>query len=87
MFKNHLIAAAAVVAAASVTAVRAQESANGQSQSVSQTYDSATPFADGSGYGGTRAQSASGAMDKWRSSQAPACVGPASFCDIYKGGN
>lgn len=83
---RKLLSTAAFVAALSVGAAHAQDSMNNQTTSTSQTYGNAAPSADTSGYGGAVGQSASGSMAKATGTQQPGCVGPGSFCDIYKGG-
>lgn len=85
MFRNVLIAAA-MLAGLSVSAAQAQDSTNTPSPATSQTDANTAPSTDSSSYGGTRPQSASGGMTKTPGTQQPACVGPASFCDIFKGG-
>ena len=76
----------AFVAAFSIGAARAQDTTNNQTASASQTDGSAAPSANASGYGGTLGKSASGSSAKSTGTQQPGCVGPASFCDIFKGG-
>lgn len=85
MFTN-LLMTAAVVAVKSVPVARAQDMTNVRIQSVSQVDGSASPAADASDYGGTRVQSASGTMVEGPTTRQPACVGPASICDIFKSG-
>lgn len=77
---------AAFVAVLSVSAAQAQDTTNNQTVSAPQTEASAAPSADASGYGGVVGKSASGSIAKGTGTQQPACVGPVSFCDIYKGG-
>ncbi|SAL82502.1 hypothetical protein AWB68_06543 [Caballeronia choica] len=69
---KYLLFIAAFVAVLSVSAAQAQ--------------DSAAPSADASGYGGAVGKSASGSNAKATGTQQIACVGPVSFCDIYRGG-
>jgi hypothetical protein len=83
---KKLLFTAAFVAALSVSAAQAQDSTNNQTATASQTDSTAAPSADASGYGGAVGQSASGSMSKATGMQQPGCVGPVSFCDIYKGG-
>jgi hypothetical protein len=85
---NKLLFVAAFVAALSVSAAQAQDATSNPpaSPSASQTYGSAAPSSDTSGYGGAAGKSASGAMTKAGGAPQQVCVGPASYCDIYKGG-
>jgi opacity protein-like surface antigen len=84
---RKLLLMGAVMAVLAVSAAQAQDMKNdNQSASASQSDGSAAPSADTSGYGGAVAKSASGSMMKAPGTQQPVCVGPASFCDIYKGG-
>lgn len=85
MIKNVLVSAA-LVFGLSVSAAQAQDTPNVQAPSVSQTGAGATPSPETSGYGGTGAQSGAGAIARNPGSQPAACVGPAFFCDIFKGG-
>ncbi|SAK46192.1 hypothetical protein AWB78_00691 [Caballeronia calidae] len=81
---NKLLFVAAFVATLSVSAAQAQDATS--NPSASQTYGSAAPSGDTSGYGGAAGKSASGAMTKASAAPQQVCVGPASYCDIYKGG-
>jgi hypothetical protein len=85
MSKN-LLFIAAFAAVLSVSAAQAQDTTNNQTPSASQTEASAAPSADASGYGGAVGKSASGSNAKATGTQQIACVGPVSFCDIYRGG-
>lgn len=83
---RNLIIAAAILAGLSVSAAQAQDTTNTPSPATSQTDANTAPPTDSSSYGGARPQSASGGMTKAPGTQQPPCVGPASFCDIFKGG-
>ena len=83
--KLHFIAA--FVAALSVSAAEAQDTTNNQTAPVSTADSSAVASGDASGYGGAVGKSASGSMTRATGTTQPACIGPVSFCDIYKGGN
>ena len=84
---NKLLFVAAFVAALSVSAAQAQDAtSNPPASPASQTYGSAAPSGDTSGYGGAAGKSAPGAITKAGAAPQQVCVGPASYCDIYKGG-
>lgn len=85
MSKNLLLAVA-FVAGLAVSVAQAQEAPTTDVPSVSQGDASAMPSADASSYGGARARSASGGMTRQPGTQQPDCVGPASFCNVYMGG-
>ncbi len=82
--KANLLFLAAVTAALSTTAAKAQDATGVQGSSAPQaaTWPTST---DASSYGDRRTQSASGSITEAAGKQ-PGCVGPASFCNIYKGG-
>jgi hypothetical protein len=84
---RKLLYLAACVAALSVSAAHAQDAtSNNQTASTSQSNANAAPSTDTSAYGGAMGKSASGSMKPSVGMKQPDCVGPASFCDIYKGG-
>ncbi|WP_159839062.1 hypothetical protein [Burkholderia sp. 8Y] len=83
---KSLFLATAFVTGFAASVAQAQEAPTTDAPPVSQADASATPSVDASSYGGTRARSASGAMTRQLGTQQPDCVGPASFCDIFKGG-
>ncbi|WP_159833154.1 hypothetical protein [Burkholderia sp. 8Y] len=85
MSKNLLLAAAFITGLAASVA-HAQEAPTTDAPSVSQADPGAMSSADASSYGGTRARSASGAMTRQPGTQQPDCVGPASFCNVFMGG-
>jgi len=85
MFKK-LLFPVAFAAAMSVGSAHAQDATNAGPPSVSQTeLGAAVPAADPSGYGGTRARSASGGKMQAGDFQQPTCVGPRTFCDPFRG--
>ena len=83
---KYMLFAAAFAAALSVGVAQAQEATSDQTPSSTSTL-SAAPSADASGYGGAHAQSAAGKRANTTDIQQPACVGPVSFCDVFRGGN
>ena len=83
---QKLLCITAFLAAFSMNASHAQDTKNdSESTSVSQSDDSTASPPDSSAYGGAGGKSASGSIGKTGGTQQAVCVGPASFCDIYKG--